>query len=287
MEDQYYIGDGGRLAAVFDGHGGGDVSQYLREELHNRLQKHSKRKQWEEQPDKEDNKSTSPKAYVPTLSSHVSALRSALEDIESEVIQGDRFEYQGSTAVVVTIHESVDGHRTLVTANLGDSRATLSRNGKALDLTRDHKPHDERERARITAMGETVEWDNYAKVHRVKDLSVSRAIGDRDAKPYVSGDAEIKHYPIATDTDEFVIIASDGLWDVMTSQEAVTFVRKCMRSRPPRGVSSDDIDRLKYTRRKNMSRYLANEALKRRSGDNICVLVVWLQPLDFKPSCTP
>uniref|UniRef100_A0A7S1D348 PPM-type phosphatase domain-containing protein n=1 Tax=Cyclophora tenuis TaxID=216820 RepID=A0A7S1D348_CYCTE len=292
MEDQFFVGEGGRVAAVFDGHGGGDVSLYLREQFFGRLQKHLRRKQWEDQ-------DVPSSTYTPTLSSHVSALRSALDDIESEVVADEKFEYQGSTAVVVTIHETgkepvqqqqqeqQQQRRTLVTANLGDSRATLSRNRKALDLTRDHKPHDERERARITAMGETVEWDNYAKVHRVKDLSVSRAIGDRDAKPYVSGEAEIMHYPVAEDSDEFVIIATDGLWDVFTSQEAVTFVHKCMNMAPPAGFSTDDIGRLKYTRRKNMSRYLANEAFKRRSGDNICVVVVWLQPLDFKPSCTP
>ena len=283
MEDQYFIGDGGRVTAVFDGHGGADVARYLRGQFFARLQKHLRRKQWEEQDD--DSSSTTPTPpYIPPLSSHVTALRSALQDLESEVLARRHWDYQGSTAAIVTLHQTPDGHRTLVSANLGDSRAVLSRNGTAVNLTRDHKPDDPLERNRILSLGEMVEWDNYAKVHRVRNLSLSRAIGDKDAKPYVSPDAEIQHFPVMESSDEFVVVASDGLWDVMTSQEAVEFVQQYME--PPHGLATDDIQRLQFTRRKNVSRHLAREALKRGSGDNICVVTVWLQPLDYRPSYT-
>ena len=124
------------------------------------------------------------------------------------------------------MHVDMDGKRTILASNVGDSRAVLSRNGKAVALTRDHKPSDDRERARIRAMGEDIEWDPYGQLFRVCDLSLSRAIGDRFAKPAVSSETEITRFPLLGSNDEFVILASDGLWDVMSNQETVDFVHE-------------------------------------------------------------
>lgn len=272
MEDEYFVGGGGRFVGVFDGHGGGDVSHHLKLHLYEAFQKQLKRKQWEEEDDLT-------KEYKPSLSSLVSALRASFVAIDAQVLGLDEMQYQGSTAVAVAMHHAEDGSRTLVSANVGDSRAILCRKGKAVDLTRDHKPSDERERARINAMGEKIEWDNYSKVHRVKNLSLSRAIGDRFAKPAVTGEAEIKLFPLREE-DEFIVLASDGLWDVMASEDVVQYVHKKMDAMASRGSLNDVGKRLKEVRRKNMSRYLATEALRQGSGDNICVLVVWLKPLE-------
>jgi serine/threonine protein phosphatase PrpC len=268
MEDEFFIANGGRFAAVFDGHGGGGVSATLRERLFGLVCHHLKRKKWEEQDDISKKRAS--------ISCHVAALRSAFEDIDDQVLEDDSLQYQGSTAVAVVVHEGEDGVRTLLSANVGDSRAILSRRGRAVDLTRDHKPNDEREKARIMSMGETIEWDQYCKVHRVRNLSLSRAIGDRFAKPVVSGQVEIKHYSVL-EGDEFVLLASDGLWDVMSSQDAVSYVNERLDQPPPGGLMGpEDAERLKFTRRKNMSRYVATEAIKRGTADNVCVLIVWL-----------
>lgn len=274
MEDEFFVANGGRFAAVFDGHGGGGVSAFLRDQLFGLVCQHLKQKKWEEQ-------DTVNPTQPPSVSSHVAALRSAFEQIDDAVLLDDSLQYQGSTAVAVLLHEGDDGLRTLLSANVGDSRAILSRQGRAVDLTRDHKPNDEREKARILSMGETIEWDQYCKVHRVRNLSLSRAIGDRFAKPVVSGQVEIKHFPVL-DGDEFILLASDGLWDVMTSQDVVTFVSDRLEHPPPGGMMGpEDMERLKFTRRKNMSRYVATEAIRRGSCDNVCVLVIWLG--DSKP----
>eukprot|EP00545_Synedropsis_sp_CCMP1620_P005061 CAMPEP_0119010196 /NCGR_PEP_ID=MMETSP1176-20130426/4852_1 /TAXON_ID=265551 /ORGANISM="Synedropsis recta cf, Strain CCMP1620" /LENGTH=455 /DNA_ID=CAMNT_0006962823 /DNA_START=46 /DNA_END=1410 /DNA_ORIENTATION=- len=276
MEDEFFVGDGGHFVGVFDGHGGGDVSSHLRQHLYSKFQHQLKRKQLEDKIHEEEDAPEKP--YKPSLSSFVAALRQAFTAVDTEVLMSDEMQYQGSTAVAVALHQGEDGSRTLVSANVGDSRAILCRHGKAVDMTRDHKPNDERERARIHAMGEQIEWDNYSKVHRVKNLSLSRAVGDRFAKPAVSGEAEIKIFPIRVD-DDFIVLASDGLWDVMTSDQVVNFVNKKVDTMIPSGTLGDgagDITkRLKDVRRKNMSRYVATEALKRGSGDNICVLIVW------------
>jgi len=270
MEDEYFVAPEGRFVAVYDGHGGNGVSTYLRDNLFLRLKQQLQRRQWMDQ-------ETPSQDYRPSISSYVTALRTAFDRIDEEVMARDEMQYQGSTAVAVAIHEAIDGSRTLLSANVGDSRAILCRDGKAVDLTRDHKPSDEREKARILALGETIEWDHFCKVHRVKNLSLSRAIGDRFAKPAVSGQVEIKHFPLRESTDEFVVLASDGLWDVMTSDQVVNFVKRKMDALSLSGsLGRDNIERLMHVRKKNMSRYLAGEALKLGSEDNVCVVVMWL-----------
>jgi len=267
MEDAYSVENGGRFAAVFDGHGGSEVSSTLRDRLYNLYHQVLSAKHWEERDDF-DLKGN----RVPSISSHVAALRGALEQVEQDVLKHDDLVYQGSTAVAVVLHVAEGGQRTMLSANIGDSRAVLSRGGKAIDLTRDHKPNDERERARIRAMGEEVQWDPYGQLYRVRDLSLSRAIGDRFAKPAVSSEAEIQLFPVTEKEDEFVLLASDGLWDVMTSQEAVDFVHDSLTNRSTMNESASDIK----STRKRIARIIANEALERGSADNVCVLVVWL-----------
>jgi serine/threonine protein phosphatase PrpC len=271
MEDEYKIANGGRFAAVFDGHGGNGVSALLRDTLYDTYCDLLKRKHWEERDD-------SMGSRTPSISSHVAALRGALEEVDKAILQKDTLSYQGSTAVAVVLHVNDDGKRTLLSANVGDSRAILSRQGRAMNLTRDHKPNEERERARIMAQGEEVKWDAHAQVHRVRNLSLSRAIGDKFAKPVVSGEPEIMHFPVADKDDEFILLASDGLWDVMTSQEVVDYVHECLN---PHGLqsealSADELATFKHVQCKGMAKKVAQEALARGTSDNVCVLVVWL-----------
>ena len=225
MEDTFSVANGGHFAAVFDGHGGAGVSGMLRDHVHRLYSKALTQRHHEEahrstldemQVDDDDvndndevnnNNEThnnDKKKSVPSIQSHMAAIRGAFSRIERESLRHDHFEYQGSTAVAVIVHVGEDGDRTLIAANVGDSRAILCRGRKAVDLTRDHKPSDEREKARIRSMGEDVQWDPYGELYRVKDLSLSRAIGDRFAKPVVSSEAEIGSVPLE-DEDEFFV----------------------------------------------------------------------------------
>mmetsp|Transcript_10398 Transcript_10398/g.18931 ORF Transcript_10398/g.18931 Transcript_10398/m.18931 type:complete len:596 (+) Transcript_10398:308-2095(+) len=322
MEDEFVVVNGGRLSAVFDGHGGGGVSQYLRDRLHviiaEKLQQqeksHKSNKKFRSeikrfvfgkglqgkkvaQSQGEDSTGDADVSSQPRpkydmcsvgelpISAVVDALKASFDQVDKEILHDDEYEYQGSTAVATLLHEANDGKRTLLSANIGDSRGILSRQGRAIDLTRDHKPNDDKEKARILAMGEKIEWDHYCKVHRVRNLSLSRAIGDRFAKPAVSGEVEIKQFPIHDDKDEFILLASDGLWDVMRSQEVASYVHKRLNAPPKDGADincKEDMASLTYLRRKNMSRFIANEALRRGSGDNISVVIVWLS--EFEPT---
>jgi protein phosphatase len=294
MEDEYFVGDGGRFVAVFDGHGGAGVSQYLRKHLYDAVKVHLQKCHWEETEldDKtqasasvrpKNNPQNHSSHKIPSVFSHAAALKAAFAQIDKDVLANESLSYQGSTAVAVVVHEGEDGHRTLLSANVGDSRAILSRRGRAVDLTRDHKPNDEKEKARILAMGETIEWDQYSKVHRVRNLSLSRAIGDRYAKPVVTGEVEIKHYPVLADGDEFILLASDGLWDVMTSDEVVSFVHQRIKQELERNdLAIEERKNYKLVLRRNMAKYVAREAIRRGSGDNVCVIMVWLNDLHRK-----
>lgn len=272
MEDEYFVADGGRFAAVFDGHGGGGVSAFLKHHLYQRL-----KNSLEELHGVEQQEQPSLRRH-PSLACQVAAIRNAFSETENDVLHDDSLKYQGSTAVAVVLHDEGDGHRTVLSANVGDSRAILSRWGRAVELTRDHKPNEEREKKRILSMGETIEWDRFAKVHRVRNLSLSRAIGDRYAKPFVSAEVEIMRFPVNEHGDEFVLLASDGLWDVMTSQDVVSYVHRQMANELGRNqhMDQEEKERYKLVLRKNMSKYVAREALKRGSGDNVCVVMVWL-----------
>lgn len=271
MEDRYSINNDGRFAAVFDGHGGGCVSTYLSETLFNKINKRLK--------DKEvDKKERNSLAYL------TETIRASFQEVDEEVLQNDEYQYQGSTAVATWLHEDADeGRRTLVSANVGDSRAVLSHKRRAVDLTKDHKPDDAEERKRILAMGEKIEWDSYCNVHRVRNLSLSRAIGDKFAKPAVCSEVDIRSFPLEdTEGDDFVVLASDGLWDVMTSQGCVDYINNRLNpsDEQMKSMSTVEAQRQKFTKRKNMSRFVANEALRRGSYDNVCVIIVWLNKPD-------
>jgi len=280
MEDEYFVGNGGRFAAVFDGHGGPAVSQFLKHRLYPEVNHYLEEFMWEESDvdvDRADAaREDGDKLHrIPSVSCYVSALRAAFEQVEKEIIEDDDLSHQGSTAVAVVLHESEDGHRTLLSANVGDSRAVLSRKGRAVDLTHDHKPNDEKEKSRIMAMGENIEWDQDCKVHRIRNLSLARAIGDRYAKPAVSPEVDIRHFPVSEEEDEFIILASDGLWDVMSSQDAVTFVHEYLKANLA-NMSKDNAESYKLVLRRNMAKFIARQALRLGSADNVTVLLVWL-----------
>lgn len=76
-------------------------------------------------------------------------------------------------------------------------------------------------------------------------------------------------FPVIDEEDEFVVLASDGLWDVMTSQEVVDYIHDVLDTELQNYSQLD--------KRKSMARIVANEALERGSADNVCVLVLWLK----------
>ena len=110
----------------------------------------------------------------------------------------------GATGVTITI-PPVTSRRMLYTANAGDARAVLCRNGKAIRLTYDHKGSDKREAKRITDAGGFV---MSGRVNGV--LAVTRSLGDSAMKEFVVGSPYTTETELS-DEDEFLILACDGV----------------------------------------------------------------------------
>ena len=134
-------------------------------------------------------------------------------------------------------------------ANLGDSRAVLCRqvdpqNIKTIDLSSDHKPTRPDEKERVLKMGGVIESTDYEgevigpprvwTKERDIGIAMTRAMGDLYGKKAgLISEPEVNEFSLQSG-DRFIIVASDGLWDVMTSKEAVDFVLSFEDSGKPR-----------------------------------------------------
>ncbi|KAG7605731.1 putative protein phosphatase 2C 75 [Arabidopsis thaliana] len=182
----------------------------------------------------------------------------------------------GSTAVTAVLT-----HDHIIVANTGDSRAVLCRNGMAIPLSNDHKPDRPDERARIEAAGGRVLVVDGARVEGI--LATSRAIGDRYLKPMVAWEPEVT-FMRRESGDECLVLASDGLWDVLSSQLACDIARFCLREETPssldlnRMAQEDDNDGEQNPSRSVLAATLLTRlALGRQSSDNISVVVIHLK----------
>jgi len=111
-----------------------------------------------------------------------------------------------SRGSIPKLQEKAARQRVLYTANVGDARIVLSRNGKALRLSYDHKGSDENEGKRISNAGGLI-LNN--RVNGV--LAVTRALGDTYLKDLVTGHPYTTETVIQPDADEFIILACDGV----------------------------------------------------------------------------
>nr|XP_023896339.1 probable protein phosphatase 2C 51 [Quercus suber] len=173
----------------------------------------------------------------------------------------------GSTAVVAVV-----GGEELVVANCGDCRAVLFSGGVAFALSRDHKPDRPDELKRIEAAGgKVINWNG----HRVLGvLTTSRSIGDHCLRPYVISKPEVT-VTKRSNNDEFLILASDGLWDVISNEVACQIVKRCLEGRLRR--KSLEVEVENESRAAEAAAVLTELAMARGSKDNISVIVVELR----------
>jgi len=173
----------------------------------------------------------------------------------------------GSTAVVALIR----GNKLFV-ANAGDSRCIMSRRGKAIDLSVDHKPELDHERQRIQNAG------GFVFAGRVNgSLNLTRAIGDMEFKyqPDLPPDKQIvtccpdiRQVDLAPE-DEFLVLACDGIWDVMTSQEVVDFVSQRLPSAKSLSPLCGEI----------LDHCLSPSTRQQEGCDNMSIIIVQLKKL--------
>ncbi|VDL72787.1 unnamed protein product [Nippostrongylus brasiliensis] len=208
--------------AVYDGHGGPKASQFAGINLHKQILQQEDYAQ----------------GNLPE------ALRKGFLALDEQMRADDemRDDVSGATAVVVLVKDDV-----IHCANVGDSRAVVSVCGEARPLSFDHKPANEKEAKRILAAGGWVEFN------RVNgNLALSRALGDfvfkrNDAIP--PEQQIVTAYPDViseniTDDHEFLVLACDGIWDVLSNQEVVDFVRERLaENRDPQTICEELLTR--------------------------------------------
>ncbi|GLJ41985.1 hypothetical protein SUGI_0869220 [Cryptomeria japonica] len=222
---------------IFDGHSGGEASKYVKETILDLIL---------DDPNFPNDVET---AITNAFAATENGLRSA------GILKA------GTTALMVLVWG-----RTLFIANAGDCRAVLSRSGKHINMTTDHKPTNKDERLRIESRGGVISSDGYINGVNCQ-FGVSRGLGDWEFKlesvalnllSPISADPELNTYEL-TQEDEFLIIASDGVWDVLKSDFAQEVVRKQLR------LCNDPV---------KCSQELVRHALKEQSIDNLTVIVI-------------
>ncbi|GFP81090.1 protein phosphatase 2c 37 [Phtheirospermum japonicum] len=201
----------------------------------------------------------------------------AFKEMDEEVNAkgGAEVEAMGTTAVVALV-----GENEIVVANCGDSRAVLCRGKEpAKQLSIDHKPETPEELARIKkGGGMVIEWHG-ARVCGV--LSTSRSLGDKYLKPHVIPDPGVQVMERQKE-DEFLILASDGLWDVVPNELACQVTRSCLDGQLKRGelfkkMGGDESTQVGKTDGNlcyEAAAVLVELAIGRGSYDNVSVVVV-------------
>jgi len=195
----------------------------------------------------------------------------ALDDVYAvtdKQIHRQQIYQSGATAVTVVLDRK---NKYLCVANAGDTRAVLCRKGKAIRLTKDHKADDAEEAAMIRKRGGTV--GRQARVNGL--LAVTRAFGDHLLKPPITVKPRVKRVAIERE-DAFLVIACDGVWDVLSDEEVVHYVHTQVLKKSGResweGVTREDLVRGGVLRQICLD--IVKNALDRRSADNIsCMLI--------------
>ena len=235
------LADNMMLFGVFDGHGGKEVAEFVSRHLPSELL---------------SNRDFQSKNYEQALKTSFLRMDELIRSTEGmkEVIRiskdlPENYPVQadpsllvaGCTSVVALVVDNV-----VYVANAGDSRCIINRDGRAIELSIDHKPELPQERDRIIRAGGMVEDGRV-----MGNLNLSRSIGDLEYKKNNSipaKDQMISAYPDVRienlcAKDSFIILACDGVWDMLTSQECVDYVAQRIKNKPLTAVAEDVLDR--------------------------------------------
>jgi serine/threonine protein phosphatase PrpC len=245
MEDAHYTSVEDGLFCIFDGHGGRKAADFAARRFPDILKNHPKFKS------------------DPEKALHESIL--ATEDEFLELARKDELN-DGTTLVVGLISGP-----NLYVANVGDSEAFVCRGESALSLTTIHNPSkNSNEVSRVQSVGGRLYNNRLGHPHlnvRFFNIAISRAIGDllykspqyTQHKPSgLTADPDVSVNKLA-DEDKFLLLACDGVWDVLTHQEVADFINEKLKE-------TDDLQII--------CNNLVEEALARRSMDNITVCLV-------------
>lgn len=258
MEDRWviYKHQGWKFSAVFDGHGGHDVADWLVKHLASQTL------------DALISTKVDPSNKQDVGATVENVFLKADRQILSDLPETDA----GSTAIVCLQYEK---YIYLVTC--GDSRAVLFNNKRIIKATKDHKPNLQSEKRRVEKLGHFIHKAP-GDVWRVNDdLAMSRSFGDFTLKPGMNSHTSIKdqrsHFPVlALPTIQnvvlnssdayYVILASDGIWDVISNKEILQIATDFLAKHDGKMDGLCDM--------------IQKEAFRRKTTDNVCTLCIEL-----------
>jgi len=267
LQDRYVSDEAmeelGVYFAVFDGHGGSQVADSVAKQLHKTIMQQFRQRQV--QPASRDEKVRA-------------AIREAFLNLDKEILsmaERKKYETVGSTALMALLHGNpkLGTALRLVVANCGDSRAVLCRAGQAVAASEDHKPTRLDEKKRIERAGGLVmqvrgAWrvlassnpnsNQKSKRKEYQGLAMTRSFGDIHFKrpsALSSVDPEIQVIPL-TDKDLFMVLATDGVYDVLSNQEIV------------------DLGMRHWNNPEEASTAIVRAAYQKGSEDNLTALVI-------------
>ncbi|KAJ0984803.1 hypothetical protein J5N97_003159 [Dioscorea zingiberensis] len=230
----YLDGDAVSFYGVFDGHGGKGAAQFVRDNL--------------------------PRIIVEDADFPLElekVVTRSFMDTDTRTCSLQSTLSSGTTALTAMIFG-----RSLLVANAGDCRAVLSRLGMAIEMSKDHRPCCLKEKKRVESLGGYID-DGYLN----GQLGVTRALGDWHLEGMktigepggpLSAEPELKLITLTKD-DEFLIVGSDGIWDVFSNQNAVDFTRRKLQEH-------NDV--------KRCCKELVEEAIRRGADDNLTAVMI-------------
>uniref|UniRef100_A0A673B7W7 Protein phosphatase 1L n=1 Tax=Sphaeramia orbicularis TaxID=375764 RepID=A0A673B7W7_9TELE len=194
------------IFGIFDGHGGEAAADFAKTHLPEALHK-----------EKDEKKEKGGISYPSILEHQILSLDREMLDKLSAT-----YNEAGTTCLVALLSD-----KELTVANVGDSRGVLcDKDGNAIPLSHDHKPYQLKERKRIKKAGGFISFNGSWRVQGI--LAMSRSLGDYPLKNLnvVIPDPDIMSFDLNKLQPEFMILASDGLWDTFSNEEAVRFIRE-------------------------------------------------------------
>lgn len=227
------------IFGIFDGHGGEAAADYVKthlpEALRQQLLVYEKEKE-------------------NSVLNYHTILEKQILNLDKEMLEelSDSYDEAGTTCLVALLSD-----KELTVANVGDSRGVLcDKDGNTIPLSHDHKPYQLKERKRIKQAGGFISFNGSWRVQGI--LAMSRSLGDYPLKNLnvVVADPDVLTFDLDKLKPQFMILASDGLWDTFSNEEAVRFVRERL-DEPHFGAKS-----------------IVLQAFYRGCPDNITVMVV-------------
>ncbi|MBD3231797.1 hypothetical protein GF322_03995 [Candidatus Dependentiae bacterium] len=234
---------------IYDGHGTSDTAEYLRNNLHSNILK----------------------IYQQT-NNLIRAINQGFSQTNKEILQDETIKNSGSCAIVAFILKD-----KIIIANCGDSRAVLGKNNQIIQLSNDHKINNVNEQQRIIQNNGLLNIvpattinpytmnshsDTTYKNQNWNTLAIARTFGDAMfvEPPMPAGciiaEPEITTYDLQGD-EEFLILASDGLWDKIKNQKIYNIIN--------------------LNQSKNTSEILATKARQKGSADDITVITLYFK----------